>query len=158
MLPTFSSSSYKCPDSLPLELQVRLLNLSEWKMNDFSGRRLQRDHAVGEAGQGAFPAALVLDGFAEHDFGLLAHETFEVPRFLKLTFQPGGADLQCIAVPRDDFLNVEDGADLLRDELAFFVRDAAARLVNIDTDKARTSGAQKFDVYDLDPFRCADAL
>src|SRR5581483_10897002 len=120
MLPTFSSSSNKCPDSLPLELQVRLLNLREWKMNDFSGSRLQRDHAVRETGQGAFPAFLVLDGFAEHDFGLLADETLEIFRFLELTFQAGGADLQCIAVPGNDVLDVEDGTDLLRNELAFF--------------------------------------
>src|SRR5262249_40974605 len=43
---------------LPLELKIRLFNLIEWKLDLFSGRRLERDGALRETLQDSCPTAL----------------------------------------------------------------------------------------------------
>ena len=42
----------------------------------------KRDHAVGKPGQGAFPAALVLDRLPQHELGFLPGKSLEVLWFV----------------------------------------------------------------------------
>src|SRR5690242_19930066 len=66
------------PDLLPLELEVGFVNLAERELDDLSGRRLKRDHAIYDTRQRAFPAALVLQGFVKHKFDLLSGKAFKI--------------------------------------------------------------------------------
>src|ERR1039457_6532175 len=113
MLPTVSSFPL-VPDSLPLELKVGFIHLCERELNDLSGGGLERDLTVRVTRQGAFPAELVVDWLTQHEFHLLAGETFEVFWFGELPLDAGRTDFQGVTVPRYDLLDVEDGADLLR--------------------------------------------
>src|SRR5438552_18299865 len=122
MLPTVSSFQL-VPGLLPLELEVGLFHLSESELNDLSGFRLQLDHAVGKPQQRAFPAAPVFYRLTQKEFRLPAGKSFEVPRLRELSFQTRRTDLQSVTFPWYDVFHVEDCTYLLRNELAFLVRD-----------------------------------
>src|SRR5262249_9310661 len=76
-----SHAAHKCfpfCGGLPLELEVGLLHLIEWKLDALARRGLERDDPFGEVLQGAHPMALILDGLAKNYLDLLAHEAFEL--------------------------------------------------------------------------------
>src|ERR1035441_8786640 len=104
---------------LPLKLQVRLFYLFE-READLAAGGFQADDAIGKACQGAFPMALVFDRRAQGDLGLLPLEPLVVARFEQLALEARRADFQRVMAGHH-ILDVQNGADLMRDRLAIGV-------------------------------------
>src|ERR1035438_101806 len=107
---------------LPLKLQVRLFYLFE-READLPASGFQADDAIGEARQGTLPLALVFDRRAQGDLGLLPLEPLVIARLEQLAFEARRADFQRVMAGHH-VLDVENGTDLVRDQLAIGVRYA----------------------------------
>src|SRR5205085_9083309 len=90
----------RSPLGLPLEFQIGLLDLIQREMSGVSRFDFERDHAVGESGQRAFPIAPALHRVAQRDFRFLSLKPLIILRLEKFAFNSGRADLERIPPAR----------------------------------------------------------
>src|ERR1022692_673592 len=140
---------------LPLKLQVRLFYLFE-READLPASGFQADDAIGEARQGTLPMALVFDRRAQGDLGLLPLEPLVIAWLEQLAFEARRADFQRVMAGHH-VLDVENGTDLVRDQLAIGVRYALG-LVDRNAHKLVFPTAFDFHFDDFNAFGERHAL
>src|SRR5579883_673382 len=124
---------------LPLELEVGLLDLIQREPQAFARRRFQSDDSFGDAFQQTRPMALAFHSLAQDNFYFPAREALKLLGFREPALDARRADLQRVGASRDCVLHIQDGAHVLRDELAVGMADAL-RLVDDDAqDPARAA-------------------
>src|SRR6185437_5450584 len=143
--------------ALPVKLQVRLADLVEREPYGLAGRGFEQDVAVLQPGERTFPVAAAVNGIAQGDPGLLSLKALIILRFNEFAFDAGRGDLKRIMPARNHIFDVQNSANLLRNQLAIAVGDAFG-LIDRDADEAVVPAA--FYLY-LDHFyslRPSDSL
>src|ERR1035438_6802682 len=136
------------PAGLPLELQVGLLNPGQRKVLNGSRRGFEGDYAIFESGESAIPIAPAFLRIAQADSRLLALKPLIILGFEELAFHPGGTHFERISPARDDIFDIQDGAHVLRNQLAVAMRHALG-FIDRNADKAVLSAALDFDLDQL---------
>ncbi len=142
---------------LPLKLEVGFFHLFERELHALTGRRLKGDHTRGEALERSCQMALIFYRLAQDHLDFLADEALELARLTKFALDAGGADFECITSSRDNVLDVQNGADLMRDVLAVAVRDPRG-LVDKNAQNSTPAAAQEFHIDNLDALTGADSF
>src|SRR5438552_435728 len=97
----------------PLELQIRLFNLVEGKLNRLPCRDFEIDQAIGARSQGTFPAARILYRLSQDGFYLFSCKPLKIPILEQLPLDAGRADFERVGAGYD-VLHIENCTHLLR--------------------------------------------
>src|SRR5215813_9136567 len=138
----------------PLELQIRLFNLVEGKLNGLPVSDFEIDQAIGARSQGTFPAARILYRLSQDGFYLFSSKPLKILVFEQLPLHAGRADLERVG-PGHNVLHVQNRTHLLRDQFAVAMGDAFG-LVDGNSQKPVPSAAFQLDFNNLDSFRLRD--
>src|SRR5580704_13972307 len=91
---------------LPLKLQIGALDLLERNLDVLAGSGFECNDPPGEAGQGAYPGALVIHWLAQRNLDLVADETLEVAGLSELALDARRADFERVMAARYDVLDI----------------------------------------------------
>src|SRR5882724_10736452 len=85
----------------PLELQIRLFNLVEGKLNRLPCSDFEIDQAIGARSQGTFPAARILYRLPQDSFYLFSCKPLKILVLEELPLHSGRADFECVGAGHD---------------------------------------------------------
>jgi hypothetical protein len=137
-------------EKLPVELQVRFLNLPERHVHRFTGRGFKNKRSIGEARQFPFESSNGLGWRPPSDPDRLADNPFEIAGFGEPALHSRGTDFQGIALfSGDGIFIVEELSEAFGDKLAVRVGDATG-FIDIYAKQASFASAPEFNLYEID--------
>ena len=142
---------------LPLELEVRFLNLIEWDLDRAPRRNLDFKRLVREPGERTFEASLTFDGTSDRDANFLPDDTLEIARPAEFALNTGRTHFKSVGIAWNSVLLVEQVPEAFRNELTVAVRNSTG-LIYIHAQKTRLTCAAKLNFDNFDAGTCGGAV